>query len=68
MAVYDPDQDRIRCGDHYLDPEVTVELYAVGNSDRPHCVTRVCWGQMAVIRCKKCGHEATTEDLTIRTQ
>ena len=44
MAVYDPDKYRIRCGDHYLQPEVTVELYAVGNSNLPHRVTRVHWG------------------------
>ena len=68
MAAYGPDQDRIRCGDHYLDPKVTVELHTVGNSDRPRHVTRVHWGQIAVIRCKKCGHEADTGDVTIRTQ
>lgn len=68
MAVYDPDKHRIRCGDHYLEPEVTVEFHAVGNSDRPHHVTRFRWGQMAVIRCKKCGHEADTENFTIRTR
>lgn len=68
MATYDPDQHRIRCGDHYLQPEVTVELYAVGNSERPHHVTRVYWGQIAIIRCKKCGHEASTDNITFRTQ
>lgn len=68
MAVYDPDKYRIRCGDHYLQPEVTVELYAVGNSNLPHRVTRVHWGQIATIRCKKCGHETDTGDITFRTQ
>ena len=68
MAVYEPAQYLIRCGDHYLEPEVIIELYTVGNSNRPHHVTRVRWGQMAVIRCKKCGNETTTEDATIRTQ
>ncbi len=68
MAVYDPDQHRIWCGDHYLQPEVTVEFHAVGNDERPHHVTRVHWGQIAIIRCKKCGNEADTENVTIRTQ
>lgn len=68
MAVYDPDQHRIRCDDHYLQPEVTVEFHAVRNDERPHHVTRVHWGQVAIIRCKKCGHEADTENVTIRTQ
>lgn len=68
MAVYDPDQHRIRCGDHYLQPEVTAELYAVGNSERPHHVTRVHWEQTAIIRCKKCGHETSTDNITFRTQ
>ena len=68
MAVYDPDQHRIRCGDPHPQPEVTVELHTVGNSERPHHVTRVHWEQIAIIRCKKCGHEAITEDVTIRTQ
>lgn len=68
MVVYEPDKYRIRCGDHYLDPEVTVEFHAVGNSNRPHHVTRVHWGQVAIIRCKKCGHETDTADVTSRTQ
>lgn len=68
MAVYDPDKYRIRCGDHYLEPEVTVELHTVGNSERPHHVTRAHWEQIAIIRCKKCDHETDTEAVTIRTQ
>ncbi len=68
MATYDPDQHRIQCGDHYLQPEVTAELYAVGNSERPHHVTRVHWEQTAIIRCKKCGHETSTDNITFRTQ
>lgn len=66
MAVFDPDQYRIRCGDHYLQPEVTVELCTIAN--RPHHTLHVRWGQVAIIRCKECGHEADTENVTIRTQ
>ena len=66
MAVYDPDQHRIRCGDHYLQPEVTVELCAIAN--RPSHAIEVRWGQIAIIRCKKCGHESDTDNVTIRTQ
>lgn len=68
MATYDPDQHRIRCGDHYLDPEVVIEYHSIGNSERPREVTRVQWGQIAIIRCRKCGNEATTDGVTIRTQ
>ena len=61
MAVYGPDQDRIRCGDHYLDPEVAVELHAVGNSDRPRHVTRVHWGQSPSYAARNAATKPTQE-------